>query len=225
MYTAERIKNNLNHATYSTSTGDYVAISVTLNEIGQASHSGLVIRYNDLTYYFHYDKRNVLLRQVDLKQAEQVFHKKLDIIDEQLIPSFLSHCKIIESTASPIYGYFYGGSYFENGIYHSNNSSPQLMTCVGFCINVLTGFIEEKNYIEFSDWQPVTDAAEKWFNDFIVELEETHPNVNLGELKKEFRRIKPSELISTGYFNDLPIRKIQTDQIKPVIEQIFKASI
>lgn len=225
MYTKEQIKNNLNLTKNFTSTGNFVALSVTINDLGQAHHSGIIIKYNNIAYYFHYDKSNVLLKEVDLKKADGVFHKKLEIIDEQLIASFLSHCRIIEKTASPQYGYFYGGSYFENGIYHSNSKTPQLMTCVGFCINVITGFIEEKNYIEFADWQPVSDDAEKWFNDFVIELEKKYPNVDILQLKKEFRRIKPSELISSGYFNNLPIRKIQTDQVKPVIEQVFKSSI
>lgn len=225
MYTESQIKNNLSLTKNFLASGNFVGISVTLNEEGQAHHSGLIIGYNGINYYFHYDKQNVLLKQVDLNLADGVYHKKLEIIDERLIASFLNHCKIIEKTASPKYGYFYGGSYYENGIYHSSQNTPQLMTCVGFCINVVTGFIEEKNYIEFSDWQPLTDKAEKWFNDFIIELEKQYSDIDISQLKKEFRRIKPSELISSAYFNSLPVRKIQTDQVKPTIEAVFKSKV
>lgn len=225
MYTERQIKNNLSVTKNFPTSGNFVGISVTLNDEGQAHHSGLIIAYNGINYYFHYDKKNVLLKQMDLNLADGVFHKKIEIIDERLIASFLNHCKIIEKTAAPKYGYFYGGSYYENGVYHSNQNTPQLMTCVGFCINVLTGFIEEKKYIEFSDWRVVTDKAEKWFNDFVVELEKKFPKLDVTELKKDFRRIKPSELLCSGYFNKIPIRKIQTDQVKPVIENLFKSSV
>lgn len=225
MYTETQIRDNLSLSKSINSTDNFVAITVTLNDLGQASHSGLLISYNKTTYHFHFDTADVLLLQVDLKLAKNVYHKKLEIIDRQLIASFLNHCKIIAKTAMPQYGYFYGGSYYENGIYHSNNNTPQLMSCVGFCINVITGFIEEKKYIEFLDWQPVTDKAEKWFNTFVVELQKKYPKLDVNALKNDFRRIKPSELISSAYFNMLPIRKVQTDQVNLIVEEVFKSSI
>ncbi|MFC3562153.1 hypothetical protein [Pedobacter jamesrossensis] len=225
MYTEKEIRDKLTLTKNFSPTGNFVAISVTVNDLGQAHHSALIIRYNGINYYYHFDKHDVHLKPFELKLADKVFHKRLEIIDERLIASFLNHCKIIAKTAKPQYGYFYGGSFYENGVYHTDKNLPQLMTCVGFCINVLTGFVEEKNYLEYSDWQVVTNKAEKWFNDFVVELKKKFPKVDVEELRKDFRRIKPSELISSAYFNKLPIRKVQTDSVKVIVEEAFKASV
>ena len=37
--------------------------------------------------------------------------------------------------------------------------------------------------------------------------------------KGDLKRITPSELLSSGFFKDLPIRKTSIDSIKPEIEQ------
>lgn len=218
MYKQQEIESELITTKTTLSEDDFVAIAVKIDENGLAVHSGLLIKYRNDASFFHFDSQDVLLKEVDLNKADRVFHKELTIIDKKLIPAFINHCKIIKHTAKPTYGYFYSGSYYENGDYHSDTELPQLMSCVGFCINVITGFLEEKKYIEFSDWKSISPKAEAYFNKFIADFVKTFPEADIEDLKRDFRRIKPSELLSSAYFNSLPIRKIQTDSIKDLLE-------
>ncbi|WP_316845531.1 hypothetical protein [Pedobacter psychrodurus] len=225
MYTQSEIEKELIQSKTIVPGADFVAISVTADEKGNAVHSGLLIRHDDQVYFFHYNKEKVLLNEVDISLAERVFHKELSIIDRKLIRAFINHCRIIEHTAQPNYGYFYGGSFYEDGEYHSDSPFPQLMTCVGFCINVITGFLEEKKYIEHTDWEPVSEKAEQYFQDFVATFKASHTEADIENLKKDMRRIKPSELLASGYFSELPIRKTSTDTVKPSLEEILKANV
>lgn len=222
MYKQSEIKTQLIKTESITTKDDFVAIAVTIDEKGIANHSGILISHKGQFFFFHYDKTQVLLNEVDISNAKRIFHKELKIIDNKLIPSFINHCRIIKYTAKPKYGYFYGGSFYERGSYHSNNILPQLMTCVGFCINVITGFLEEKKYIEFTDWKPINENGELYFTEFIKKFIQDFPDADIEELRKDFRRIKPSEIISSGYFSELPIRKTSTDEVKPILEGIFE---
>jgi hypothetical protein len=226
MYTPEEIEAELIGANSTINNQNFIGLIVSIDDKGEAVHSGIIISFLSKTYLFHYLPKGVFLEEIDLMASGSIYYyKEIIIIHKNLIRSFLNHCKVIKATAKPNYGYFYAGSYYENGVYHSNDNTPQLMTCVGFCINVLTGFIEEEAYIEFSDWTSTSKKAQDWLDNFLIEFKENFPQVEESVIRKNLRRIKPSELVSSGYFNTLPIRKLQTDQVKPVVEQVFKSSI
>ncbi|RYF26665.1 MAG: hypothetical protein EOO42_00835 [Flavobacteriales bacterium] len=226
MYTEKKIKSQLSGLSSSTLNKNFIGFIVTIDEKGVANHSGLIICFLGKIYLFHYLPKGVFLEEIDLDKLDfNCYYKEITIIDKKLIRAFLMHCKIVKATSTPTYGFFISGSYYENGVYHTEDTTPQLMTCVGFCINVITGFLEEKAYIEFTDWIEISKGLQDWFDNFLVNFKNEFPEVDEASLRKNLRRIKPSELISSGYFGALPIRKIQTDQIKPVIEHLFKLSI
>ena len=115
-------------------------------------------------------------------------------------------CKRILKKANPRYGYFYSGEYYDtNGIHFSDKTISETMTCSGFCINVLKGFLE-KDYIVYTDWNttsfPTQDYLERFANHF---------NIDKDKISESHRRISPLELLCSGYFWNLPIRKYDID--------------
>ncbi|MFA6278381.1 MAG: hypothetical protein WC622_16660 [Pedobacter sp.] len=226
MYTTEKIEALLIGSKTTINNKDFIGFIVSIDEKGEAKHSGIIISFLGKTSLFHYLPKGVFLEEIDLTKVGFTYsYKEITIVNKSLIRSFLNHRKVIKATAKPNFGYFYAGSYCENGVYHSDDNTPQLMTCVGFCINVVTGFLEEKSYIEFSDWVSVSQTAQIWLDNFLIEFKKEFPEVDEGIIRKNLRRIKPSELISSGYFGKLPIRKVQTDLVKPVVEEIFMESM
>ncbi len=226
MYTEEKIKSQLSGPSLGKIDKNFIGFIVTIDERGVANHSGLIICFLGKTHLFHYLPKGVFLEEVDLEQSNtNYYYKEITLIDKKLIRAFLIHCKIVTSTSTPTYGFFITGSYYENGVYHTEDKTPQIMTCVGFCINVITGFLEEKSYIEVTDWTEVSKGLQDWFDKYLIEFKNEFPEVNEASLRKNLRRIKPSELISSAYFNSLPVRKIQTDQVKPIVEAVFKSTI
>lgn len=203
---------------------DFVAGAVVLKD-GIANHGGLIISYAKKSYFLHFNGEKILFGNLILTDIPKIYHKNISLINPLLIPSFIVHCKLILETAKPRYGVFYNGSYYKDGIYFSDNDVPEFMTCVGFCISVLKGFIEENDYLAEGDWTTTSAKAEAYFENFIINFSKEFPSIEVETLRQSLRRIKPSEFIASGYFNNLPVRKIQTDQVKPVIEDIFKSSI
>lgn len=226
MYTTEEIKKELIGLSVSSTNKNFIGFIVSIDEKGEANHSGIIISFLGKNFLFHYLPKGVFLEEIDLTNlSDKYYYKEVTIINKSLIRSFLTHCKIIKATARPSYGFFYSGSFYENGTYHSDNSLPQLMTCVGFCLNVITGFIEEISYVEFTDWTEVSKGLQNWLDNFLIDFKKEFPDIDESTIRKNLRRIRPSELIASGYFDALPIRKKQTDQIKPILEEIFISSI
>lgn len=202
---------------------DFVGIYVSV-ENGRANHAGLITSSKGRLYSCHYDKTQIVFKQSPSSpKSDTIFVKKLEIVDKRLIPSFLSHCQRISEEANPKYGMFYRGEYYQDGQYYTENGLPQLMTCVGFCLNVINGFIEEEKYLEFEDWIPVSEQAEQYFLQFVEKFTEEYPDLDVDELKKSLRRIKPSELMSSAYFTNLPVRKNDTQPVNKILIEKFLA--
>ena len=123
--------------------------------------------------------------------------------------------KILKN-ANPNYGYFYSGeSYNKDGVHLSNIDLGERMTCVGFCLNVMNGFLEE-NYLKFDEWSSDTHTDPNYLTVFCK-------NHNLDELKikSSHRRISPRECLISGHFDELPISKAQIDSKKNEVEEFF----
>jgi hypothetical protein len=190
---------------------NFVAIASQLNDAGLAFHSALIIAYDAKYYLFHYTGNAIEF--VNYPKPIWFVHKNLNCISDKFVPSFFNHCKIISEEAKPKYGYFYPGSYYdENKKYYTDSGIAEYMTCVGFCINVVTGFIESKSYIVYTDWKEDTvHDSENFLNDFIKRY--NIPKEKVDTYKKHLRRISPPELLSSAYISTLPITKKAIDNI------------
>lgn len=189
---------------------DFVAIG-NIVEKGESVHSALIIQYNKNLFEFHYYG---IIEFADIKN--DYFHKITKTIVPDEVPAFIALCKNIVKNAKPQYGYFYSGeSYDFNGNHQSNSGLGQIMTCVGFCLNVLKGFLEE-DYITYSDWSEETHKSAGYVEKYCLKY-----NLDPLKINKSHRRITPRECLTSCFFSELPISKKEIDNKIPEINSYF----
>ena len=209
MLSLQQISNELIKSDLDATEGDFVAAAVSISEGGEAKHAGLVIKYNDDYYLFHFGPK---LKFEPLPEGQWYYHKNLNFIKSEEIPSFLAHCKLIDEEANPIYGYYFNGSYFSGGQYFSDIETPQYMTCVGFCLNVLNGFILHSQFIYFNEWK-INTVSQRYIDEIIEKFKADIPDIDINMLIEDIRRIAPEEYLAAAYIDNIPVRKTQIDAI------------
>lgn len=180
--------------------GDFIALANTIENL-ECNHAGFVISYNNELFVFHFTGI-IQLGPVD----DDYFHRITPTILPDEVPSFIAHCKHIHKTARPIYGYFYSGeSYTLTGIHTSSTQLGQRMTCVGFCLNVLKGFLED-DYIIYQDWTEQSHNEPGYLERYC----DRH-DLDIDNIRQSHRRISPIEFLVSAFFADTPITKAQID--------------
>ena len=193
---------------------DFVALAVQVTTQGDPWHSGFVISYNGEIYFYHFEVPGIKFETLTL---EDCFHKITDVIDERLIPSFIVMCKRVLKTANPEYGYFYSGEYYdEYGNHFSKSKMDQIMTCTGFCLNILKGF-KGVDYVKYKDWQTPDYPYPEYVNVY-ADIN----NLNVDDIIEFHRRVSPLEILCSAYFKDLPISKLQIDTKSDEVETYLK---
>jgi hypothetical protein len=194
---------------------DFVGIGV-LNQGSTASHSGLIIKFKTKVYEFHYTGQEVLL----LDLSEVFYHKIINVIPSFEIAAFLIMAQNIQKYAKPNYGCFYSGEFYDADGNHFSNITGQYMTCVGFCLNVLRGFLQE-DYLKYEDWDNTTADGflnqPDYFSFFIL-----RHGLDPDEFSSSLRRITPIEMLTSAFFNDLPISKANIDSHKAQVNNILQ---
>lgn len=190
-FTEEDIKEN------------FVAIGTYTNDDKEASHSVLIIKFNGFIKHIHYTGAEILFDDV---YDDSCFHKITDTINPALIPSFIVMCRNVMNKANPKYGYFYSGEYYDqNGNHFSDKPIEERMTCSGFCLNILKGYLEE-DYLLYEEWCTPTYPKENY-----LEWYANRHGLQINEISPSHRRISPLEMLCSGYFENLPIKKSQID--------------
>ncbi|MGK0236022.1 MAG: hypothetical protein ACI9EK_002565 [Psychroserpens sp.] len=183
---------------------DFVALACGLEKC-LPKHSLFVIQFNEELFEFHYTGRKILHNVLN----SDSFHKIVEHIDSDEVPAFIAYCKNVEKNADPKYGYFYSGElYNRNGSHFGKTDLGESMTCVGFCLNILKGFLFE-DYLKFEDWlkrDPKTPEELDW----LIWFCDKH-HIPLEKIKGNFRRISPLELLASTFYTTLPITKKETD--------------
>lgn len=199
---------------------DFVGVAVYVDKDGVAHHSGLVIAYQGNYNLFHYTGSDV---EFNDNVTRAFIFKKLKFVSREEVSAFYAHCLVVQQNANPTYGYFFAGDYYnKEGHYFSQSGVEEYMTCVGFCISVIKGFIEGEEYFCSEDW--TEDGVPTWFfQQFIKQLREQNPNATIDEnlFRKHLRRISPTEYTAGAYL-DIPVRKKKVDEIvEPVRKALF----
>ncbi len=180
---------------------DFVAIGNLINEHKEPYHASLIIKYNSILLQYHYTDTDIELSEVDY----EYFHKRTKTIHKEEIPAFIAYCNSIKKNANPVYGYFYSGEYYDNkGVHFSEKSIGERMTCVGFCLNVLKGFLEN-DYLKYTDWDSSSHST-----DYLLKYAEKH-KLAVASIQESHRRISPIEILTSGFFYNIPISKIEID--------------
>ncbi len=181
---------------------DFVGIG-NLTDEKDSYHAGFVIRYQKKLYEFHYSGTEIEFIPLE----NDYYHKITDTIIPEEIPAFIAQCQNIKKKANPKYGYFYSGESYDSDGNHLNSiDRGERMTCVGFCLNVLKGFLEE-DYLEYSDWTSESHKKEgylAWYCDKY--------KLDSKKLQSSHRRITPRECLTSCFYNRLPIRKSDIDK-------------
>lgn len=210
---------------------DFVSISSEIDENGICQHSGLIICFQEQIYYYHYTGKSVILKEItsELSNHSSLYVKKIEIIYEDDVVTFLGHCEKLQKIGvQPKYGFIFNDSYYDSNTKDSflKNANHDITTCVGFCIKVIRGFLfNHKEYIKIDDWEnldlsTLNPNLVNYINHYLQKYADDN-GIEVKDLfdKGELKRITPSELLSSGFFKDLPIRKTSIDSIKPEIEQ------
>lgn len=196
--------------------GDWVALSNQFNRYGSACHGALLINYEGSIAVFHYTGTNLL--HEDLSSFGQSFHKVSDTVAEDDVPAFLAMCRKVLEKDDPTYGFFTGASFYDyNGNFHDTAGSGYRMTCVGFCLAVLQGFLE-RDYLEYTTWPTVTsDPFNRTEEDYLEWYCAQH-NLDINTITSLPKRIAPLEYLISGFYIDLPISKSTLDAQKSSIQ-------
>ncbi len=209
---------------------DFVAISSEIDGNSFCKHSGLIISFQEKVYYYHYAGQDVELEDITylVNTNETIFIKRLNIINEDDVVSFLGHCEKLKIKGiNPLYGFVFNNSYYdsENKESFLVNAKHDITTCVGFCIKIIRGFLYNNDeYIKLDDWDASSlSNVETWIFDYINKyllVYATNNNLTVEELynQHELKRIMPSELLSSAFFEELPIRKSSIDLIRTHLE-------
>jgi hypothetical protein len=146
---------------------DNIIGAAVLVEHKKVVHAGLFIRYNGDSKLFHFTGEEVLLGEIDDKEI--YFFNEFPFISAALAPSFLAHCQIVMTEASPKFGYFYVDSFYDaEGKFRSPGDYPEYMTCVGFCLSFLKYYNNGVNIFEIEDWDSSgLDKSEEYISKFI----------------------------------------------------------
>lgn len=181
---------------------DFVGIGNLLNR-GVSTHAAFIIQYQNDLFVFHYTGTTIEYERT----VEDYFHIETQVIHRDEVPAFIALCRNILQHAQPRYGFFYSGqSYDQDGRHWAVNDLGEVMTCVGFCLNVLKGFLEE-DYLEYEDWDnsPLASSP-RYVADFCQQN-----GLDFDRIISSHRRITPREGLISCLFSDLPIRKAQID--------------
>lgn len=210
----QQIDENLIKSDSGNLPANFVAVAVLINDTNIAQHSGLIIGVDGVYYLFHYTGTEILFD--DIIKNEWYYHKELSIIPSDLSEHFLSHCELIKRDSNIEYGFIFGGSYYINGIYFSESGLPEFSTCVGFCINAITGYLFDIiQYFEINDWDSIPVDSSPRFNHFFQEALKKYTDLDIEKYKTHHKRIRPDEYTASAYFGEsfLPIRKQAIDSI------------
>jgi hypothetical protein len=191
---------------------DFVAIGNRLDGT-ESNHSALIIQFRGTLLEFHYPGR------MELNHLQKdYFHIVTSTIPDYEVPSFISMCRNILKKANPRYGFFYSGeSYDVDGNHRSNTDLGETMTCVGFCLNVLNGFVEDE-YLAYWDWDHTSHPEPNYLRDYCTKY-----NIDMSKVQDSHRRITPSECLISCFFADLPIRKADIDSKQQEVQQHFNS--
>ncbi len=194
---------------------DFVGIGL-LNEGDIATHSGLIIKYRSKVYEFHYTGREILLEQLGMN----FYHKIILIIPSFEIPALMKMAQNVQKYAKPNYGCFYSGGIYDADGNHFSNIAGQYMTCVGFCLNVLKGFLLE-DYLNYDDWDKTTAEGFMEQDDYFTYFIQKY-NLDAEKFSQSLRRITPLEMLTSSFFENLPIGKANIDKHKHEVESYLK---
>jgi hypothetical protein len=190
-----------------------------------SQHAAIFIRYKGDSNIFHLTEGGVIMEPVS--PYDQFYHKSLMFLDPVLLPSFLTQCELILENANPRLGYYYDGALYDShGNFVSPNGSPEILSCVGFCLSVIKGFLSDQDFFKYEDWgENSLDGNIHRVERLIETVKASNTEMELTTFRSNIRRIQPIEYISGGFSKSIPVEKAFIDGIVKDVEEILAAKV
>lgn len=213
-----KVKNTLSRFNDNSLPENFVSIAVQVDEQCQPYHAAILIRYENVDYLCHFPGRTppVIIENFD----ESGWHiykiiKAFIETDSSEVGAVLQYCRRICAQSDMIYGYIIDGScYNDDGTYHSKTGLPEFGTCVGFCLNTLSGILVDidDSIIEFEDWDDsaVIHDVDVWSRS---KAGKKYPSLDWTLYNAFKKRVTPIEYLCMAYFDKYPIKKIKIDRM------------
>lgn len=174
-------------------------------------HAVFIIQYKDNIYEFDFYNSSRGMTIINL--TYEYYYKITKIIQPDVVPAFYAFCKNVMKKAKPKFGYFYSGeSYNEKGEHMSETDLGERMTCVGFCLNILKGFLGE-DYLSYEDWDEFSHYDPEYLESFCKKN-----GFEIEEVTSHHRRITPIDCLTSCFFSDMPISKKDIDRKRREVE-------
>ncbi|MDV6170214.1 hypothetical protein R1T16_17390 [Flavobacterium sp. DG1-102-2] len=227
IYNLDKIEPQIHRLRDYDLTKNFLAISIITNDLGIGIHSGIIACHNSEVTYMHFTGK-IKLQTLDIF-PDNMYIKELTIFDRALIGYYKTQMEIIAQEANPIYGVVFQDSFYKaDGTYYSETNLPDICTCVGFCVNTIRAMMyNNSEYLLLDDWDETTlqsiedDLPGMVFS--TLEYLDQHVGGISEDLKNRMvKRIKPSELTSSAYFEAMPIPKVNVDYINPTVMQVLQ---
>lgn len=215
--TTSEIKAGLQQLSTIDRSENFVSIGMTVLSFAEkieGFHSALLICHDGVLSIMHFTSKEVIFDVLDDEnEIEKYFIKKIGYFETENseLVSFKIFCKKIAENSNLKYGFLFPGGFYDSGTgkFFSETNEPEVSTCVGFCINVLTGWIYDiDKYFEFEDWDllPISNPT---FIKHFQDAQTLKPDLKEEDYQKHHRRISPNELTLSGYYDieDMAIKK------------------
>ena len=226
MVDLETVQDKLIRLTNCDLSKDFIAIAIQLND-NNIDHCGIIICYEETITFFHFDG-TVKIETLDTPPTN-IFLKEIETVVEENINGFKAYCEILADEVHPQYGFVFDNSFYSiDGNLYLNNGKVDIVTCVGFCIKVIRGYlINNPEYLALDDWDISSlDDFMTSYSDYIYRqisnIQRDFPDQYNDIISKNYKRVTPFELTCSAFFFNLPIRKTSIDQIHPTVENILE---
>lgn len=208
----------------------FVSIAVTLNSNNEAEHAAIFIRYREVDHLFHFPgSQPPLIEDITNRVMPILLYKVIDNFDtddESDVGSFLRHCQRVCIETDVTYGFIFDNSSYESdGRYLSLSGLPEIASCVGFCVNVLSRYVTDfsNSYFNLDDWDD--SGIEGRIANFDAwaqnEIEKKYHSLDWNLYNAYKKRISPFEYLCSAFCNAYPITKEAISQIEPEVTEVI----
>ncbi|KPE51241.1 hypothetical protein [Chryseobacterium indologenes] len=206
----------------------FVSLAVTLGDSNIPEHAVILIRYRTVDYIFHFPGADPpLIENITSRVDPVLFYKILDNFDtedDSDVGAFLRQCQRICNETDITYGFIFDAStYGEDGRYLSLSGLPEIASCVGFCVNVISKYVIDfsSTYFNLDDWDDSGIEGriaffDQWAQEEVIKK---YPSVDWSLYNAFKKRITPLEYLCSGFCSVYPITKQTIENIKPYVER------
>lgn len=203
--------DNLFKSTSTSLPANFIAAAVELNSAGEAIHAGILFSADGHKHLLHFNG-SVYLE--DDSFEDWYVSKYFEVIPPSVASAFFVHSLLIKRDSTPKFGFYFPGSFYQEGQYHAPQKKWEYMTCVGFCLNVIASFVEGDMYLNYKDWDVGNfEGPEDYIRETLELIKRGDPEADEHLIIRDIRRITPDEYLASAFFDQLPISKSTIDTI------------